>query len=232
MAERAVAGDAGAVGAGAAAAGVASNSDASCETAELVGSSVAFAAGGRPAKRRKQAAGAGDLAEAGAGGARKRRRKQEGGDAGGSDAIPAATVAGSDKGSSEAEQGAGAGVSRSTGRGAGGMKKRRREAQQASAEPPSSSACVSAPGKEPRSAVPEDGRAPATAFVRTPRAGWWGAAQFVSAGCLEGLEAQAAARERRAFDEDDQAGLYLAAHATKTANKKGLGARALLSAPL
>lgn len=151
---------------------------------------------------------------------------------GGSDAMPAATGAGSDEGRSEAEQVAGAGVSGLTGRGAGGVKKRRRKAQQASAEPPSSSACVSASGKEPRLTMPEDRRAPATTFVRTPRAGWWGAAQFVSAGCLEGLEQQAAARERRAFDEDDQAGLYLAAHATKTANKKGLGTRALLSAPL
>ena len=62
---------------------------------------------------------------------------------------------------------------------------------------------------------------------------WWGAGRFVSAGCLEGLGREpAAARERRAFDEDDQAGLYMAAHAAKTAKKKGLGTRTALSAPL
>ncbi|KAK9846342.1 hypothetical protein WJX81_001915 [Elliptochloris bilobata] len=52
--------------------------------------------------------------------------------------------------------------------------------------------------------------------------------RFVSTGYLEGLGFEPAARKRQTFDEGDQEGLYMAAHATKTANKKGLGTRAAL----
>ena len=58
---------------------------------------------------------------------------------------------------------------------------------------------------------------------------WWGAKRFVSTGCLVGHEAMpspsltAVVRTRQAFDEDTQAQLYMAAHASKTANKQGLG---------
>ncbi len=63
------------------------------------------------------------------------------------------------------------------------------------------------------------------AFVATPARGWWGCNYFTSAGCLGGLNetAQHVAKERQAFDEDDQADLWMKAQSGKTANKKGLG---------
>lgn len=56
-------------------------------------------------------------------------------------------------------------------------------------------------------------------------AGWWGAARFASAGCLEGLDKAAAEAQRRrvTFDEDTQARIFTAAHASKTQGKVGLG---------
>jgi len=126
---------------------------------------------------------------------------------------------------------------------AGGAKRRRPSAARAAPTPPPAAAApppapaVGAPAAGragTRASQREGARAPdqaAAARVRTPRTGWWGAASFVSAGCLEGLDAPRAARGRQAFDEDDQAALYLAAHAAKTANKKGLGTRAQLRAP-
>ena len=125
---------------------------------------------------------------------------------------------------------------------AGGAKRRRPSAARAGSADPAAAEPPPAPAVgEPaagragtRASQREGARAPdqaAAARVRTPRTGWWGAASFVSAGCLEGLDAPRAARGRQAFDEDDQAALYLAAHAAKTANKKGLGTRAQLRAP-
>ncbi len=125
---------------------------------------------------------------------------------------------------------------------AGGAKRRRPSAARAGSADPAAAELPAAPAVgEPaagragtRASQREGARAPdqaAAARVHTPRTGWWGAASFVSAGCLEGLDAPRAARGRQAFDEDDQAALYLAAHAAKTANKKGLGTRAQLRAP-
>ena len=72
------------------------------------------------------------------------------------------------------------------------------------------------------------------AFTPTARSGWWGARRFRSAGCLEGLEhtAEHVARRRQTFTEGTQEGLYTAAQAAKTANKKGLGSASALSAQL
>ncbi|KAL6753686.1 hypothetical protein V8C86DRAFT_445177 [Haematococcus lacustris] len=61
------------------------------------------------------------------------------------------------------------------------------------------------------------------AFVATPRTGWWGASYWVSAGPLEGLEQQEGQRCRQTFNEDDQAALYMQAHAHKRQGLKGLG---------
>lgn len=76
--------------------------------------------------------------------------------------------------------------------------------------------------------------ATAVPFQATPRAGWWGSGRFVSAGCLEGIEhtLQHVAKERQAFDESTQEGLYMAAHEGRTANKKGLGSASAPSNPL
>jgi hypothetical protein len=67
--------------------------------------------------------------------------------------------------------------------------------------------------------------APAYDFRPTEMAGWWGAATFQPAGCLGGIEkdVQRAAKERAAFDEDEQARIYTAAQAGKTQGKTGLG---------
>jgi hypothetical protein len=71
-------------------------------------------------------------------------------------------------------------------------------------------------------------------FTRTAKSGWWGAGKFASAGCLEGLEhtAQHVAAQRQEFTEGTQEQLYMSAQATKTGNKKGLGASAALRALL
>ncbi|KAL6750724.1 hypothetical protein V8C86DRAFT_3030733 [Haematococcus lacustris] len=61
------------------------------------------------------------------------------------------------------------------------------------------------------------------AFVATPRTGWWGASYWVSAGPLEGVEQQEGQRGRQTFNEDDQAALYMQAHAHKRQGLKGLG---------
>jgi hypothetical protein len=53
---------------------------------------------------------------------------------------------------------------------------------------------------------------------------WWGASQFVSSGCLGGLNDQPKQKERKSFTEDTQADLYNRTQAAKTAGKKGLGA--------
>lgn len=70
-------------------------------------------------------------------------------------------------------------------------------------------------------------------FVATPAAGWWGAARFVSSGCLAGLErtAEHAARERQAFSEATQEQLYMAVHGAKSTGKKGVGKGAGGGAP-
>ena len=79
--------------------------------------------------------------------------------------------------------------------------------------------------------VPAGAAPPSSAPTAT--SGWWGAKRFTSAGCLEGLEhtAQHVARERTEFTEGTQEGLYTAAQAAKTANKKGLGATSTLRKP-
>ena len=43
-------------------------------------------------------------------------------------------------------------------------------------------------------------------FQPTPTEGWWGAARFISAGCLEGLTQDERQRQRVIFDEDMQVG--------------------------
>ena len=65
--------------------------------------------------------------------------------------------------------------------------------------------------------------APAQPAAALSRAGWWGARCFVSAGCLEGLSKDVKTRARGAFDEDEQARIYTAAHAGKAQGKVGLG---------
>mmetsp|Transcript_10449 Transcript_10449/g.18236 ORF Transcript_10449/g.18236 Transcript_10449/m.18236 type:complete len:485 (+) Transcript_10449:109-1563(+) len=62
-------------------------------------------------------------------------------------------------------------------------------------------------------------------FVRTPTTGWWGAAYWVSAGVLEGMEeaAEHVSRVRTTFDEDDQANLYMKVHEHQRQGKLGLG---------
>lgn len=217
------------------AAGAPHSSDSSCETAvEAAEAAEARAGGGRPQK--SKAAGATALDSAG--GARgvrqpKKRRKAEG--AGEAEAGGAKRRRGA---GADLETGvAGPGRSRKA-PGADGAdplsSKQRRKA--AAAGSPAAADAHSSPDAAPGSAggaaaadpnpVTEPGP-----VARNPAAGpWWGAGRFVSAGCLEGLGRDpAAARERRAFDEDDQAGLYMAAHAAKTANKKGLGTRTVIS---
>ena len=56
----------------------------------------------------------------------------------------------------------------------------------------------------------------------TPAA-WWGASNFVSRGCLEGLERDPQLKRSAAFTEDTQADLYTKTQAAKTAGKTGLG---------
>lgn len=76
--------------------------------------------------------------------------------------------------------------------------------------------------------------APAVPFIQTPSSGWWGAKNFTSAGCLEGIDKQQnkAQSERQQFDEDDQANLYMAAQNLKTSGKKGLGTKSALGQQL
>lgn len=48
-------------------------------------------------------------------------------------------------------------------------------------------------------------------FKPTPKTGWWGASYWISAGPLESMEeaGQHVAKERKTFNEDDQANLYM-----------------------
>lgn len=50
-------------------------------------------------------------------------------------------------------------------------------------------------------------------FIATPATGWWGAGYFRSAGSMEGMEEEmkknGAVSERKTFNEDDQASLYM-----------------------
>lgn len=62
-------------------------------------------------------------------------------------------------------------------------------------------------------------------FKPTPRAGWWGASMFISAGCLDSMKKDIKASERAEFTEANQEKLYHDAHAGKTQGKIGLGQR-------
>ncbi|KDD74363.1 hypothetical protein H632_c1370p0 [Helicosporidium sp. ATCC 50920] len=82
-------------------------------------------------------------------------------------------------------------------------------------------------------AVSPELTAPLAPFVPTPSVGWWGCAQFQSAGCLTDpsadraraaeLERAAEAAGKRGFGEDDQAAVYMAAFAGQTKGRVGLG---------
>ncbi|KAL6770105.1 hypothetical protein ACKKBG_A33620 [Auxenochlorella protothecoides x Auxenochlorella symbiontica] len=52
--------------------------------------------------------------------------------------------------------------------------------------------------------------------------GWWGRGMFSPAGVLEGMR-KAQEDAKRGFTEDDQEGVYMAAHASKTQGRVGLG---------
>ena len=218
------------------------SSDSSCETAVQAAAAGAGAGGSRPQKSKAAGAtapGSADAPDASSMQQPKKRRRREG--AGGVEA-----------GGSKRRRRAGACLEA----GAAGPG-RSHEAPSAEGASPLSAklsrkaAAVGSPAVVDARSLPDvtpgsaGGAADGTAadadpltgrdsVAQNPAAGaWWGAGRFVSAGCLEGLGREpAAVRERRAFDEDDQAGLYMAAHAAKTANKKGLGTRAVLSAPL
>jgi hypothetical protein len=73
--------------------------------------------------------------------------------------------------------------------------------------------------------IPQDDSLGSAPFRSTPASGWWGAARFRSAGCLEGLEhtAEHVKKERQSFTEQTQEDLYTATQAAKTSAKKGLG---------
>lgn len=74
-------------------------------------------------------------------------------------------------------------------------------------------------------------------FKPTPATGWWGAKYFMSAGALESLEDEQrelqekrlqegggeGKAQRRGFDEDDQAALYMQAHEHQRVGRHGLG---------
>ena len=220
------------------AAGAPNSSDSSCETAiEAVATGVG-AGGGRPQKRKAAGAtapGIADRPDASSMQHPKKRRRAEG-------------TGEAEAGGAKRRRGAGAGLEagvagpgRSRGapsvNGAGPVSSKQRRKAAAAGSPAAADAHSlpdAAPGSAGGAAAidPSPGMDPSP-IAQNPAAGaWWGAGRFVSVGCLEGLGREpAAARERRAFDEDDQAGLYMAAQAAKTANKKGLGTRAALSAP-
>jgi hypothetical protein len=100
-------------------------------------------------------------------------------------------------------------------------------ARRAKVDVSAATAAATAPARpriviEPAVAAPTGA---AHAFVPTRLEGWWGAATFAPAGCLEGLAKREGGDEPATFDEDMQAGIYEAAQAGKTQGRVGLGQR-------